>query len=144
VGILVSVLAGQTSSGASANKVKVQVTAEKPDAQGNQVINVKLVIDPAWYLYANPVEHNNEFLNSNKTTLTISSKAKLQSIKIDYPKGKIKIEDKQQYKIYEGTVTIQATVRRGGIAAPLLGTLGVSACDKDRCLERGEITFAVP
>lgn len=139
---LVSSQAGQTSSGASANKVKVQIAAGKPDDKGNQVINVRIVIDPGWYIYANPVDHNNEFLNNNKTTLTFTSKEKLQSVKIDYPKGKIKNEDKQQFKIYEGTVTLQATVRRG--QAPVQGTLGINACNKDRCLERGEIAFSIP
>jgi DsbC/DsbD-like thiol-disulfide interchange protein len=142
---LLSVQAGQTSSGASASKVKVQVDAGKPDDKGNQVFNIKIVIDPGWYVYANPVDHNNEFLNSNKTTLVITSKDKLESVKIDYPKGKIKNEDKQQFKIYQGTVTLQATVRRAqGTKAPVQGTLAINACNKDRCLERGEITFSIP
>src|SRR5260370_2346622 len=117
---LVSMLRGGIDGGASAKKVKVQPSAGKPDAMGNQVISVNLKILPGWHIYANPVNSNQENINKNKTILSLSSKVKLEALKIDYPPGTLKKDGENQYKIYEGDVTIRAAIRRGrGDTGPL-------------------------
>jgi DsbC/DsbD-like thiol-disulfide interchange protein len=143
--LFVSALAGGIDGGASAKKVKVRASATKPDDKGNQVVTVNVSIDPGWHLYANPVEHNKETFNRNKTNLSFSSKVKLAAIKIEYPPGKLLKDGEDQYKIYEGDVTMRAIVKRfRGDTSPLEWTLDVSACNKDTCLPRGSITFKVP
>ncbi len=142
---LVSALAGGIDGGASAKKVKVQASAGKPDEAGNQVISVTLKIIPGWHLYANPVNHNNETLNGNKTILGLSSKVKLEALKIEYPPGTLKKDGKEQYKIYQGDVTIRAAIRRAkGDSGPLEWNLEVYACNDKLCLPKGIITFTVP
>ena len=68
-----------------------------------------LTIDKGWHLYANPVG-NPDYVD-NQVTVTLSSKTKLQDVKVEYPAGTV-VKDKTvgDYRIYEGTVTIKATV----------------------------------
>ena len=142
---LVSGLSGRIDGGASAKKVKVRASASKPDPRGNQIISVTLKILPGWHLYANPVEHNNETYNPNKTTLSLSSKVKLEALKIEYPPGILKKDGKEEYKIYEGEVTIRAAIRRAkGDTGPLEWSLDVFACNDKVCLPKGVITFTAP
>ena len=35
--------------------VKIQLEADKPHAEGIQVVSIKITIDEGWHLYANPV-----------------------------------------------------------------------------------------
>lgn len=142
---VVATVGGGIDGGASAKKVKVQASAAKADDQGNQVITVNVKIDPGWYIYANPVEHNKDNLNRNKTTLAISSKVKLDAIKIEYPPGKLKKDDGNEFKIYEGDATIRATIRRAkGDSGPLEWSLEVNACNAKVCLPPGIVTFTTP
>jgi len=142
---LISALSGGLDGQASAKKVRVNASATKPDDAGNQVITVNVKIDPGWYIYANPVDHNKETLNRNKTTLSVSPKVKLDAVKIDYPAGTLKKEDKDEYKIYGGSVTIRAAIRRAkGDTGPLEWNLEVNACNSNVCLPKGVVTFTVP
>jgi hypothetical protein len=112
--------------------VKAKASASKPDGEGKQVVTITLEIESPFHLYANPV--GNEDLATNQTTVTITGQAK--SIKVDYPPGKTK-KDKVlgDYKIYEGKVTIKATVQRGkGETGALSAGIKIQACDDKRCL----------
>src|SRR6185369_34341 len=95
--------------------VKVSATAEKPDAAGKQVVTVTLAIDDGWYTYGNPV--GNKDMESSETTIEVSGKGKPKVLKVEYPKGTTKkdrlLDMDIEYLIYEGKVTIKATVQRG-------------------------------
>jgi uncharacterized protein len=97
-------------------------------------VTVTLNIDKGWHLYANPV--GNEDLTDNQVVVTLSAKNKLQDVKIEYPEGKL-THDKSigDLKIYEGTVTIKASVRRAkGDTDPIDVAVRIQACDKSTCL----------
>jgi uncharacterized protein len=114
--------------------VKAEAKADKIGADGIQTVTVTLTIDKGWHLYANPV--GNEDLTDNQVLVSLSSKNKLQDVKVEYPAGKV-VMDKTvgDYKTYEGTVTIKATVRRAkGDSEPLDVAVKVQACDKTTCL----------
>src|SRR5262245_37254305 len=130
--------------------VKVTATADKPAADGTQVVTITLVIDKPWHTYANPVE--NEMLDETKTVVKMSGKGDPKVEKIDYPKG-TKVEDKivGDYMIYEGTVTIKATVKRAaGNKDPLEVSVKFTACEEGkngkagRCLLPATVTVKMP
>jgi hypothetical protein len=123
--------------------VKAKATADKP-TNGKQVVTVTLEIDPKYHIYANPVGQAD--LEATQTIVSVSGKTKPESVKVDYPPGKL-IRDRVvgDYKTYEGKVTIKATVQR---AKDDTGALEVSiklqACSKSGCLLPATIKVAVP
>src|SRR5579871_5377405 len=80
-----------TAQKKSDSVVKVTATADKPDADGKQTVSILLTHEAGWHSYANPV--GQEDLASAQTTVTITGKAKLDDVKVDYPTGKL-IKDK--------------------------------------------------
>ncbi|MBI1913383.1 MAG: hypothetical protein HYS12_01290 [Planctomycetes bacterium] len=114
--------------------VKATAKASKPDDKGNQNVTITLdITDNRYHLYANPV--GNDSLKSTQTTVRFTSKLE-GNAKVEYPEGKlIKDDVVGDYKIYEGTVTIKAKVRRTkGDTSPLALTIKLQACTKSTCL----------
>jgi hypothetical protein len=120
--------------------VKVSAKADKPGDDGKQTVTVTLAIDKSWHLYANPV--GQEDLAEAQTVMTVSAKEKPTDVKIDYPAGKV-TKDKVvgDYKVYEGEVTIKATLKRakGDASAPEV-TLKFQACNEKMCLLPATVT----
>lgn len=114
--------------------VKASAKADKLDAEGKQTVTITLDIEKPWHLYANPV--TNEDLASAQTEVTISAKKKPESVKIDYPAGKVIVDAAVgNYKVYEGKVTIKARVKRAkGDTSPLEVSIKLQSCDDKRCL----------
>jgi DsbC/DsbD-like thiol-disulfide interchange protein len=122
---------------------KVTATATRPDAEGRQVVTVTMDIEKPWHAYANPVE--NEMLESAKTTVTITSKTKLEEVKITYPPGKAHVDGKETMRIYEGKVSITAQVRRAkGDTGPLNVKVQYMTCDDKQCLPPETVKLTVP
>jgi uncharacterized protein YyaL (SSP411 family) len=124
--------------------VKATATADKPGADGKQAVKITLAIEKNWHLYANPV--GNEGLESSQITVSVTGKAKPQSVKIEYPKGKV-VKDPLvgDYLVYEGTVEIKAAVQRaGGDTGPLEVSIKLQACDEKTCLLPATIKLTVP
>src|SRR4051812_18969818 len=67
----------------SESKVKASATADKPGADGKQVVTITLDIEKGWHTYANPVGLQD--LTDTQTTVTVSGKGKPEVIKIEYP-----------------------------------------------------------
>jgi DsbC/DsbD-like thiol-disulfide interchange protein len=114
--------------------VKAEAKADKVADDGTQVVTITLTIDKGWHLYANPV--GNEELTDNQVLVTLSSKNKLQDVKVEYPEGKV-VADKTvgDYKTYKGMVTIKAKVTRAkGDTEPLDVAVKIQACDDTTCL----------
>lgn len=110
--------------------VKAKATADKPGGDGKQVVTITLEVDPKYHLYANPV--GNADLESSQTTVTVTGKARPESVKVDYPAGEL-VKDKVvgDYKIYKGKVTIKATVQRAANdTEPLEVSVKFGACNK--------------
>jgi DsbC/DsbD-like thiol-disulfide interchange protein len=124
--------------------VKADAKADKIAADGIQVVTVTLTIEKPWHLYANPV--GNEDLVENQVVVTVSSKNKLEDVKIEYPAGTL-TKDKSigDYKIYEGEVKIKATVRRAkGDTEPLDVAVKVQACTNKTCLPGATLKLSAP
>lgn len=123
--------------------VKVEVTADKPDADGKQTITITLDIDKDWHIYANPVD--NEDLTNAQTVVSVTSKGKLTNVKIVYPPGKLEGEKGEKYKVYEGRVAVKAQVKRAkGDNRPLEVAIKLQACDARTCLVPTTIKKEVP
>ncbi|MBI3823162.1 MAG: hypothetical protein HY289_10855 [Planctomycetes bacterium] len=123
----------------SESKVKATAVASKVGADGKQKVTITIDIEKSWHLYANPVNHNNETLNSAKTTVKISAKESVK-FKVTYPKGKTVVDKKETYDIYEGVIKIEATVDRTmGDASPLEVSIRLSACNESTCLLPGTV-----
>ena len=129
----------------SDSKVKASATATKIE-NGEQTVTITLDIEKGWHLYANPVNHNNEFLEANQTTVKIAAKGKFKGQpKIKYPAGDPKVDKTEKYDVYKGIVKIEATVQRTkGDTSPLEITIDVNACDDKNCLAPGKIKLMVP
>jgi DsbC/DsbD-like thiol-disulfide interchange protein len=141
-----AVLAGaaQAQLKKSDTVVKAEAKADKAAADGSQVVTVTLTIDKGWHLYANPVD--NADLLDNQVNVSVSGKQKLQDVKVEYPAGKV-VKDKVvgDYKTYEGTVTIKATVKRAkGDTGELDVTVKIQACSDKTCLAPATVKLNVP
>ena len=127
-------LAGAAQLKKSDTVVKAEAKADPVGADGKQLVTITLTIDKGWHLYANPV--GNADLADSQTTVSVSSKNKVQDVKVEYPEGKL-VKDKVvgDYKTYEGKVTIKATVSRAkGDTEPLEVAVKVQACSESQCL----------
>ncbi len=114
--------------------IRAEARAEPIAADNTQAVSITLTIDKGWHTYANPVE--NADLADTQTSVTITSKNKLEGVKLTYPAGTL-VKDKVlgDYRIYEGKVTIKATVRRvRGDTEPLEVAVKVQACSNANCL----------
>jgi uncharacterized protein len=134
--VLFAVGPGQAQAQKSDSKAKVTATAEKPGADGKQVVTVTMDIEPGWHAYANPV--GSDDLVPSQTKVTIESKNKLEDVQIEYPPGK-EVRDKSaesgKYYSYEGKVTIKATVKRApGDSEPLTVKVRFQTCTDKECL----------
>jgi len=142
--VVLTVAASAVQARTSDKKVKATATADKAGADGKQVVSITLEIDPAYYIYANPVE--NAVFGPTQTTVTITSKNKPESVKIDYPAGEVMtLKEAGEFKVYKGKVTIKATVQRAkGDSGSLEVEVKVYACDKGSCLPPGTLKLSVP
>jgi DsbC/DsbD-like thiol-disulfide interchange protein len=124
--------------------VKVTATATKPDADGHQTVTVMLNIDKPWHTYANPV--GNMDLVNTQTTVKVAAAQPVELVKVNYPEGILK-KDKVvgDYRIYEGTVTIKAQVKRTkGDTSPLEVSTFIQACNENTCLLQATVKTTVP
>src|SRR5262245_66487502 len=86
----IALLAGAaTAQKKSSDVVKATARAEKPDADGKQVVVVTIEIEKPYHLYANPVGQAD--LASNQTVLSFTTK--VDDSKIEYPEGQV-VKDK--------------------------------------------------
>jgi DsbC/DsbD-like thiol-disulfide interchange protein len=114
--------------------VKTSVAYDDKAVDGKQVVTITLDIEKGWHLYANPV--GNADLTDSQTTVAINAKGKPADAKVEFPAGK-EVVDKVvgNYKVYEGKVTINATVTRAkGDTGPLEVVLKFQACNEKQCL----------
>jgi DsbC/DsbD-like thiol-disulfide interchange protein len=143
-----SVIADNPAPGKKSDSVvKVTATPEKPDAGGKQIVSLKIEVNKGWHIYANPV--GDATLEPNATTVKVSGKGKPKLIRVDYPEGKLKQESIEKttvaYKVYEGTVTIKATVQRAANdREPLSFAIELNACKEGKCLMPGTVRLTVP
>ncbi len=127
-------------------ETKVTARAEKPGADGKQKVVVVLEINAGWHAYANPV--GNEGIAQAKTVVTVTAGAKPQSVKVEYPVGKLK-KDKLvgDYRYYDGKVEIPVTVQRAkGDTSPLEVSVKYSTCNfkTEQCLPVEQVKGQCP
>jgi hypothetical protein len=124
--------------------VKVVAKADKPGADGKQVVTVTMKVESGWHIYANPVGNENQ--ESSATTLTVEGAGKPRNVRVDYPPGKL-VKDPLvgNYSIYEGEVTIKATVQRAsGDKGPLDVKVKFQSCSDKTCLLPATVRLSVP
>ena len=124
----------------SEDNVKFTVKADKP-VDGKQVVTLTLEIAKPWHAYANPV--GNPDLAPVQTVVAFTVGGKPATAKIDYPEGDLeKDKDIGNYRIYEGTITIKATVDRAA-AGPLEAVVSIQTCTKTTCLLQSKVKLKV-
>jgi DsbC/DsbD-like thiol-disulfide interchange protein len=128
----------------AADVVQVRSAATAIDPDGNQRVMLTLDIRPDWHIYANPV--GCDAAADSATVVTFRAGDQEESADMDYPPGARSGDAALgDCKIYEGRVTVAATVKRTKPDAPLTAVLKVQACNKDRkCLAPGTIVVPVP
>jgi DsbC/DsbD-like thiol-disulfide interchange protein len=120
--------------------VKVSAQADKPDAEGKQLVIVTLKVDDNWHTYANTLPKD---FPGVPTSVKVNAKSKLEEVKVDYPEGKLIKEG--DYKGYEGTVLIKITFRRTrGDTGPLEVSVTFQSCTKTSCLFPATVKLNVP
>lgn len=126
-------------------EVKVTAAASRPDASGKQTVNIQLVINKGWHVYANPID--NDQFTTLQTQVAITAQGKPADAKVVYPQGVLH-QDKVvgDYKVYENKVNILAAVQRAaGDASPLEISVRFNACNnKGQCLPPGTVKLTVP
>ena len=153
LGALVHAGHSQPAAGAgegtkSDSKVKITVTADKPDSEGKQVVTIEIAIEKDWHIYANPLP---EDFPGVATVVTVDAKVKPQEVKIEYPEGKhFKDREFGAYNRYEDKATIKAVVRRAkGDTGPLELSVKIQACShfmnqNEVCLSPAIVKLMVP
>ena len=135
---------GPAAQGAAVKRsdavVKASASADKPGADGKQVVTVTLKIEDGWHIYANPV--GNEDLTSSQTKVTVEGK-KAEDVQIDYPTGKLTNIMGDKLSIYEGEVAIKATLNRAKDDAPLKLKVKFQACNEKSCLQPATVELTV-
>src|SRR5436309_704727 len=93
----------------SKDHVNITIKADEP-IDGKRVVHLTLDIAKGWYMMANPV--GNAEMTSEQTSVRFSSRGKPVSAKVDYPAATrvVKNDVVGDFAIYEGTITIKATV----------------------------------
>ena len=125
--------------------VKVQVDAGKIENE-KQTVTLTLVIEKEWHIYANRIGQENL---ATATEVTISGKTKPQSVKVNYPRGKLeKNHVVGDHYIYEVKVAIKADVQRvKGDTGPLKATIKLQACssgESGTCLPPATVEVDIP
>jgi thiol:disulfide interchange protein len=121
--------------------VKAAATATKADAAGKQTVTLTLEINKGYHIYANPVK-NKEFKDI-QTVVTATSQVKLADVKVNYPAGTYYNKLNLPCQVYEGKVTIQATVQRAaGDTGPVSVAVRFYTCDDDTCYPPSTKTFS--
>jgi len=121
---------------------KVKATASAKKAGGQTTVTITLEVEKSWYLYANPVGHDD--FASNRTEVEFKVGGKKVAAKIEYPAGEVK-KDKTigDLKIYKDKVTITAVV---DTTEAITAEIKVNSCSlgKDgRCLLPGTVTLKI-
>ena len=102
----------------SSSVVKVSVSSSLPDESGKQTVTVTIDIDKGCHIFANPVK--NEDLEFWQTRVKITSENKLANIKVEYPPGSLRTQNKETWMLYEGKISIPVVVQRArGDSGPL-------------------------
>ncbi len=128
----------------SDEKIKVTATADKPSADGKQVVTINLDVEKGWHAYANPISDKD--FPGVPTTVTISASQKPEKVTVDYPKGKATTDPltKDTYFTYEGKAVIKATVQRAkGDTSPLQVSVKVQACNANSCLQPATVKLTL-
>jgi hypothetical protein len=124
--------------------VKVSAKAEKPSADGKQMIKLTMTIDKGWHVYANPI--GNEDLESAQTKITIAGIEKSKT-RIEYPKGKL-VRDKLvgDYNVYdnEAVITVHVDWPKDAAPTPLEISIKLQACNDKSCLLPATIKLKAP
>ena len=127
----------------SEDVVTLKATAGKID-NCKQSFEIKVTIDKPWHIYANPP--GNAGAAGNQTSVSICVAGKPVDAEITYPKGSEVVDEVVgNYRIYEGEVTIKATLQRKDDAA-LDVQVKFQACTKGangRCLAPSTIKMTV-
>jgi DsbC/DsbD-like thiol-disulfide interchange protein len=125
----------------SEDAVKVSVKSEA--AKGDKkVVTLTLDVAKGWHTYANPV--GNKDLESATTIVSFKAGGKAVKADIKYPEGKVhKDSVVGDYKIYEGSFTVTATLDLAGATEPIEGEIAIQVCDEKKCLQPGKIKVKV-
>jgi DsbC/DsbD-like thiol-disulfide interchange protein len=123
----------------SGSKVKASATADKPGADGKQVITVRLAIEKGWHIYANPPGES-----GTATTVKVEGK-KAEDVKVEYPEGKT-VKDPQvgTYFVWEDDATIKVTVPRARDESSVKLKVKFQACNDKTCLMPATVELTVP
>jgi DsbC/DsbD-like thiol-disulfide interchange protein len=134
-------VAGQGAAGKKSDAhVKVTATADKPAADGTQVITVNLAIDKGWHAYANPAGNDAAI----PTKVTVEGK-KADEVKVDYPPpGKSVPDPDGNLLIWEDSAAIKVTVRRSSDDSPLKLKVKFQTCSDKTCLQPATVELSVP
>ena len=129
----------QAQAKKSEDNVKITVKSAKA-SDGKQMVTLTLDVAKGWHLYANPV--GNADLVSSQTAVTFTSGGKPVAAKVVYPEGTL-VKDPVvgNYRVYEGTVTITATIDRA--AGPLEGIVAIQTCTESTCLLPSKVKVKV-
>ncbi len=99
-----------------------------------------LEIAKGWHAYANPV--GNPDLVSSQTLVAFSAGGKPVPAKVVYPDG-VLIKDNVvgNYKVFEGTITITATIDRP--SGPVEAAVTIQTCTETMCLLQSTVKLKV-
>jgi hypothetical protein len=112
--------------------VTMAVSAEAPDGDGKQKLTVTLTIGKGYYVFANPPD--NEDLDDLRPILRVAGK-NVKGARVTYPRGEV-VKDKilGDYRVYRGTVTLEAVVTRPPRdAEPLTVSILLRPFDRSGC-----------
>lgn len=135
--VLVVLLASIATAQTQKPPQPVQVSAQlgKPDADGRQLLTVKITVEKGWHIYANPAGASGPM----PTTIKVEAATPLRDVQVEYPPGKALAQAGETFRVYEDTVVIPVRIQRAVTngqpdTSPLTVTIRYQACNEQVCL----------
>jgi len=142
VGLLAADPVGTTAK-RSDSVVRVNGAIVRQD-QGKTEMEIRLIVDPGWHIYANSVGKD---FPGVATSVQLESQPAPANVKIAYPAGQL-VRDAfvGDHSIYEGTVRVglTATWPRGARPNSYELLVRLQACSKQKCLLPATVKIHLP
>ena len=127
-------------------ETSAKVSQDTLQASRTFQLDVSIIVDPEWHVYANPASRP-EYV---PTTLNVTSDLPLEDLKIQYPESRaFRAEgDSEAVAVYSGRNSIKVSAKLGANAAAgdseLKLTLRYQACNNHQCLAPKTVHVRVP
>jgi thiol:disulfide interchange protein DsbD len=144
--LLISSLLAKSPKSAEQVKIDIKLATDKIQIGGTAQVAIQLMINDGWHINS----HTPTFDYLIGTTFELQQKEGIILVDALYPKGKsVSLSfSEQPIDVYEGTVTLFASIKISNKLSPgidtLKGSVTIQACNNRICISPSTINFNIP